>query len=130
MSGESSGEGSRISLENFDETAPSLVLSSPRSVRACRDLEVSPDELLKQPIEKFRGTTVDELVERKFELFERKRQARLELVLQRRADLIREEKLAERVREERRKYLTWVGETEKKKASRQRLAHERMMQAK
>jgi len=85
-----------ISLENFQEDSSKVDLTSPRSVEACSSLGILPHELLKKSLQSFqeaaKGSSgieaTPDFIARKCRHYEQKRQAKLEMALERRQELI------------------------------------------
>lgn len=62
------------SLANYDETNPKAVIDSPRSLQACRQEGVLPQELIFKPVEAFQERNLSpRLVKLRYDFFEAKR---------------------------------------------------------
>ncbi|RLN96840.1 hypothetical protein BBJ28_00017959 [Nothophytophthora sp. Chile5] len=93
---ETTDEGDAITLENFDETDAEAhpILTSPRSIEACRMLGVEPEELIHRPLEYFLqlakgGHTEDrDLVAKRAARFEKNRRVQLHNVRAQRLELV------------------------------------------
>jgi hypothetical protein len=68
---------SLFSIENFDDGKVSREISSPRTLEACLSLGIDPSELKRKSREKFVSSKFnDEMIDKKFASYERKRQSK------------------------------------------------------
>ncbi len=93
-----------ISLLNFDHHAPSVTLTSPRSIEACERLGILPSDLLARPAtyfeeqleaqrmrgEKIEPSMIRPFAQAKFHHYEKKRQADLRACREERAKVVKE----------------------------------------
>lgn len=90
-----------VSLENFNETAAKSGINSPRSIQACKQEGVLPQELLYRPIEAFQEKNLSpRLVKLRFDFFEAKRKDLLAAARRARETLLTEEKREKEVAEQ------------------------------
>ena len=86
-----------MSLEAFNDQADTLEFVTPRSIEACQSLGIVPNELLKLPLvhfqklgEKKGGVEAKEsFIKKRFQHYEQKRKAKLNMCLQRREQLLK-----------------------------------------
>eukprot|EP00928_Gymnodinium_smaydae_P070126 TRINITY_DN54051_c0_g1_i1.p1 TRINITY_DN54051_c0_g1~~TRINITY_DN54051_c0_g1_i1.p1 ORF type:complete len:567 (+),score=167.90 TRINITY_DN54051_c0_g1_i1:130-1701(+) len=82
-----------VSLANFEETNPKCVISSPRSLQACKQEGVLPQELQYKPPEAFQEKCLSpRLVKLRYDFFEAKRRDLLAAARRTRDQLIADEK--------------------------------------
>jgi len=81
------------SLVTFDENDPRMVITSPRSLQACKTEGVLPQELVFRPIETFQERSLSpRLVKLRYDFFEAKRRDLLAAARKAREQMVAEEK--------------------------------------
>jgi len=82
-----------VSLLTFDENNPKAVISSPRSLQACKQEGILPEELIYKPVEAFHDKNLSpRLVKLRFDFFEAKRRDLLAAARRAREHLLAETK--------------------------------------
>mmetsp|Transcript_146843 Transcript_146843/g.256218 ORF Transcript_146843/g.256218 Transcript_146843/m.256218 type:complete len:526 (+) Transcript_146843:138-1715(+) len=88
-----SDKGMGVSLANFDETNAKTLISSPRSLQACKTEGVLPQELVFKPIEAFMEKNLSpRLVKLRYDFFEAKRRDLLAATRKARDSILAEER--------------------------------------